>query len=52
MSRANGVNVNLFVVHSQIVPLECLRRGIRGIKSTRPRASLFGFTWRRGEKAV
>jgi phosphosulfolactate synthase (CoM biosynthesis protein A) len=29
-----GVDVNLFVDHSQIVQLECLRRGIWGTKST------------------
>ena len=29
-----GIDVNLFVDHSQIVQLECLRRGIRGTKST------------------
>jgi phosphosulfolactate synthase (CoM biosynthesis protein A) len=29
-----GVDVNLFIDHSQIVQLECLRRGIWGTKST------------------
>lgn len=29
-----GIDVNLFVDHSQIVQLECLRRGIWGTKST------------------
>jgi phosphosulfolactate synthase (CoM biosynthesis protein A) len=29
-----GVDINLFVDHSQIVQLECLRRGIWGTKST------------------
>lgn len=28
-----GADVNLFVDHSQIVQLECLRRGIWGTKS-------------------
>jgi (2R)-phospho-3-sulfolactate synthase (ComA) len=29
-----GIDVNLFIDHSQIVQLECLRRGIWGTKST------------------
>lgn len=29
-----GVDVNMFIDHSQIVQLECLRRGIWGMKST------------------
>jgi len=29
-----GYNINLFIDHSQIVQLECLRSGIWGIKST------------------
>lgn len=29
-----GANANLFVDHSQVMQLECLRRGIWGTKST------------------
>ena len=29
-----GIDVNMFIDHSQIVQLECLRRGIWGTKST------------------
>lgn len=29
-----GIDVNVFIDHSQIVQLECLRRGIWGMKST------------------
>ena len=29
-----GIDVNMFIDHSQIVQLECLRRGIWGMKST------------------
>jgi Uncharacterized conserved protein len=37
-----GVNVNLFVDHSQIVQLECLRSGIWGTKSTWGRVLAYG----------
>jgi phosphosulfolactate synthase (CoM biosynthesis protein A) len=37
-----GVHVNLFVDHSQIVQLECLRSGIWGTKSTWGRVLAFG----------
>jgi len=33
LNRRYGAEVNLFVDHSQIVQLECLRSGIRGTKS-------------------
>ena len=36
-----GINVNLFVDHSQIVQLECLRAGIWGTKSTWGRVRAF-----------
>lgn len=29
-----GIDINLFVDHSQIFQLECLRRGVWGTKST------------------
>ena len=32
--KSNGPEVNLFVDHSQVVQLECLRSGIWGTKST------------------
>ncbi len=32
--RNYGIDVNLFVDHSQIVQLECLRSGLWGTKST------------------
>lgn len=31
--KNNGPDVNLFVDHSQVIQLECLRQGIRGTKS-------------------
>jgi phosphosulfolactate synthase (CoM biosynthesis protein A) len=37
-----GIDVNLFVDHSQIVQLECLRSGIWGTKSTWGRVLAFG----------
>ncbi len=37
-----GINVNLFVDHSQIIQLECLRSGIWGTKSTWGRVRSFG----------
>jgi len=37
-----GPEVNLFVDHSQIVELECLRSGIWGTKSTWGRVVTFG----------
>jgi len=37
-----GPEVNLFVDHSQIVQLECLRSGIWGTKSTWGRVLAFG----------
>ena len=36
-----GIDVNLFIDHSQIVQLECLRRGIWGTKSTFGRITTF-----------
>jgi phosphosulfolactate synthase (CoM biosynthesis protein A) len=36
-----GIDVNLFVDHSQIVQLECLRSGIWGTKSTWGRVLAF-----------
>jgi phosphosulfolactate synthase (CoM biosynthesis protein A) len=37
-----GPEVNLFVDHSQIVQLECLRRGIWGTKSLWGRIRTYG----------
>ena len=36
-----GIDVNLFIDHSQVVQLECLRRGIWGTKSTFGRITTF-----------
>jgi len=40
-----GPEVNLFVDHSQIVQLECLRRGIWGTKSLWGRVVTYGGNW-------
>jgi phosphosulfolactate synthase (CoM biosynthesis protein A) len=43
-----GPEVNLFVDHSQIVQLECLRRGIWGTKSLWGRVITYGSDWGSG----
>jgi phosphosulfolactate synthase (CoM biosynthesis protein A) len=43
-----GPEVNLFVDHSQIVQLECLRRGIWGTKSLWGRVVTYGSSWGSG----
>jgi phosphosulfolactate synthase (CoM biosynthesis protein A) len=44
-----GPEVNLFVDHSQIVQLECLRRGIWGTKSLFGRVLTYGSDWGAGQ---
>ncbi len=44
-----GPEVNLFVDHSQIVQLECLRRGIWGTKSLWGRVVTYGSNWGGGQ---
>ncbi len=46
-----GPEVNLFVDHSQIVQLECLRRGIWGTKSLWGRVVTYGGNWGGGQSA-
>ncbi len=49
--KSYGPEVNLFVDHSQIVQLECLRSGIWGTKSTRGRVRTYKPDHQREEDA-
>jgi hypothetical protein len=48
----DGPDVSLFVDHSQIVKLECLRRGIRGTKSPWGRVVAYGGPGEKGAAVV